>query len=178
MHVRIPKDRIGALIGPEGKTKHELEKRTGVKLHIDSETGEVEIESKDNPLGVLQARDVVKAIGRGFSPERAMRLLQENQYLDIVDIREFAGTSGKAMRRLRGRVIGENGKTRETIERLSGAYVSVYGKTVALIGSAEELRIARAAVEMLLRGAQHSSVYRYLERQRKGMKPGWAQPWK
>jgi ribosomal RNA assembly protein len=172
MHVRIPRERIGVLIGPDGSVKQEIERRSGIKLRIDSETGEVRIEGEGNPLGVLQAREVVRAIGRGFSPQRALRLFQEDQYLDIIDIRDFAGDSEKALRRIKGRVIGERGRTRETIERLTGTYVSVYGKTVALIGSPEELRIARAAVEMLLRGSQHSSVYRFLERKKKEMKSG------
>ena len=47
---------------------------------------------------------------------------------------------------------------------------SVYGHTVALIGEAFHLAIAREAVEMLLRGSEHNTVYRYLERKREHIK--------
>jgi ribosomal RNA assembly protein len=173
MYLRIPKERIGALIGPCGSVKREIEKKTETELVIDSETGEVRVDGKENPLGVLKARDVVRAIGRGFSPEKAMRLIREDQYLDIIDIKDYAGESERAMRRLRGRIIGEGGRTREALERTTGANVSVYGKTVAIIGGADELRTARTAVEMLLRGAEHSTVYRFLEHQRKELRSKW-----
>jgi len=170
MYLKIPKERLGVLIGHNGSVKREIETKTGTKLEINSETGEVRIEEKDNPLGFLQARDIVRAIARGFNPEKAMRLLQEDQYFDILDIRDYAGDSERAVRRLRGRVIGEEGRTRKTVEQTTGANISVYGRTIAMIGSVDELRVARAAVEMLLRGAQHSRVYKFLERQRKELR--------
>ena len=48
--------------------------------------------------------------------------------------------------------------------------MSVYGHTVALIGEAFHLAIAREAVEMLLRGSEHNTVYRFLERKREHIK--------
>jgi ribosomal RNA assembly protein len=50
------------------------------------------------------------------------------------------------------------------MERLSGAKVSVYGKTVAILGYPEQIRIARTAIEMLLDGAPHGNVYSFLEK--------------
>ena len=49
-------------------------------------------------------------------------------------IRDFVGTSQSSINRLKGRIIGECGKSRRTIEETSGADVSVYGHTVGLIG--------------------------------------------
>jgi len=69
--VRIPKERVAVLIGKKGKTKREIEERTGTRIEVDSETGEVFITSTEktrDPLAVWKARDVVLAIGRGFSP--------------------------------------------------------------------------------------------------------------
>jgi len=166
LFVRIPKERIGVLIGHNGSVKREIEGKTGTKLLIDSDGGEVTIECTGSGLGGLQALEVVKAIGRGFSPERAFRLFEEDQYLDIIDIRDFVGDSESAMRRIRGRIIGEGGRMREMIEQMTGAFVSVYGKTVSIIGNPEQIRMARTAIEMLLSGAEHSSVIRFLERER------------
>jgi ribosomal RNA assembly protein len=44
------------------------------------------------------------------------------------------------------------------------------GHTVSLIGPSFELAIAREAVVMLLRGSEHSTVYRFLERKRADIK--------
>lgn len=170
IYVKIPMDRVGVLIGEKGAVKKDIEKATGTALTIESESGAVTIElNKDStdPSAILTARDVVLAIGRGFSPERAYRLLNSDQMLDIIDIKQFVGESKNAQFRIKGRVIGEEGKTRRMIEEMTGAYISVHGHTVAVIGSYDQVRVAREAVEMLLRGAQHSTVYRYLERERR-----------
>jgi rRNA processing protein Krr1/Pno1 len=41
--VRIPQERVGALIGKKGEEKRLLEERTGVVIDVDSESGEVTI---------------------------------------------------------------------------------------------------------------------------------------
>jgi ribosomal RNA assembly protein len=92
--------------------------------------------------------------------------------LEVMDIRDFAGDSERAMVRLKGRVIGECGKTRQILEESTGTYISIYGKTIAAIGTAQQLAVAREALEMLLRGAKHATVYKFLERRRREMKGG------
>ncbi|WP_457742666.1 KH domain-containing protein [Thermococcus sp.] len=171
--VRIPKERIAVLIGRKGKTKKEIEERTGTKIEVDSETGEVFItstgETKD-PLAVWKARDVVLAIGRGFSPERAFRLFNEGEILEVVNLTDIVvGNEKNALPRVRGRIIGRKGRTREIIEEMSGADVSVYGKTVAIIGNPIQVEVARTAIEKLARGSPHGVVYRYLERRKKDL---------
>lgn len=164
--VRIPRERVGALIGSEGETKGYIEERTGVRLRIDTE-GEVDIEDNpDDPLAALKVMDLVKAVGRGFSPHRAYRLLDDDEYLEVIELGDFIGKKGDQLTRVRARLIGSNGKTRRIIEELTGAYMSVHGSTVSLIGNSIQLPIAKTAVEMILRGSEHATVYRYLERSR------------
>ena len=177
-HLRLPKERVGVAIGPGGGVKREIERRSGTKITLDSETGEATIQSGEDPLGVLQARDILNAVARGFSAERAFRLFDEDNYLEIIDIRDLIGRSEKALVRLKGRVIGEGGKTRRIIEETTGAYMSVYGKNIALIGIPEQLSVAREAIEMLLRGVPHSAVYRFLERKRRELKKKAIEIWK
>lgn len=166
LYARIPEDRVGVLIGPGGRTRKEIAARTRTDLAIDAVEGEVRISGPDNdPMGALRARDIVLAIGRGFSPERAMRLLKEETFLGILDIKFTTGKREKAaLRRIRSRVIGTHGRARARIEELSGCSVSVYGSTVALIGEEEQLERGTRAVELLLRGSEHSTVFHLLAR--------------
>ena len=166
--VRIPNDRVGIIIGHKGETKRMLSKITGIKIDVDTE-GEVMIhdDNAKDPLMALKLLDVVKAIGRGFSPERAMKLFDDDdEYLEVIDLKEFVTGRPNQLSRIRGRIIGHNGKTREIIEDLAGVNLSIYGNTVALIGSSVSLPVAKQAIEMLLNGSEHSTVYRYLEVQR------------
>ncbi|WP_324735740.1 KH domain-containing protein [Thermococcus sp. SY098] len=171
--VRIPKERIGVLIGKKGSIKKKIEEITKTKIEVDSETGEVFIsstEKTDDPLAVWKARDVVMAIGRGFSPERAFRLFNEGEVLEIINLSDIIiGNEKNALPRIRGRIIGRKGRTREIIEEMSGADISVYGKTVAIIGNPIQVEIAKTAIEKLAKGSPHGTVYKYLERRKKDL---------
>ena len=166
--LKIPKERIGVLIGEKGTTKSHIEKHTGSTLDIDSDTGEVEVDTSDveDPLIKLKILDVIKAIGRGFSPEKALDILNDDYYFEIVDIKRYVGRSHKAVKRMKGRVIGREGRTRQLIEELSECHVAVYGHTVCIIGAPTEMAVARKAVQMILEGAEHGAVYGYLESKR------------
>ncbi len=174
LFARIPKERIGVLIGANGSVKEYIERKLPVKLDINSETGDVIItlkEGAEDPSLLFKAKDVVLAIGRGFSPERAFRLLDEEDcILEIIDLRSILGRSESALKRIKGRIIGRDGKTRAIIEEMSGALVSVYGHTVAIIGDFDQVSVAREAVNMLINGSEHASVYRFLQRKRQEIK--------
>jgi ribosomal RNA assembly protein len=178
---KIPKDRIGALIGPEGTVKDGIEKKLGVELTIDSESGDVTItlspEAQD-PSVLFRAKEVLTAIGRGFSPDRAFRLIRdEDAALEVIDLREIFGRSESELQRVKGRIIGQEGKTRRIIEELTDAEISVHGHTVSIIANSDEMEIAREAVQMLLRGSQHSTVYNFLNRKRRELKKKKLELW-
>ena len=166
--VRIPSDRVGTLIGKNGETKKLLEKMSGIRLSVDTE-GEVlfnEEAKGTDPLMALKIMDVIKAIGRGFNPDKALRLFEDDEYFETFDLKEAAGDKPNQLGRVRGRLIGAGGKTRQIIEDLTGCYMSVYGNTVSLIGNSVSLPVAKHAVELILNGSEHATVYHYLESQR------------
>ena len=168
MYLKIPKSRVGALIGKDGEVKRKVEEISGVKMEVNSKEGEVIIdESKGDPLMALKVRDFVMAVGNGFSPQRAWRIFDEDIYLEVVDIREFTGKRENRERALKARIIGKEGKTRRIIEELSGASISVYGHSVSIIGTYTQVDTAKRAVEMLLRGSKHATTYNFLEKKRR-----------
>ena len=164
--IKIPRERIGALIGKGGRVKQQIEKRCGVKIEIDSETGDtmiVDNKSADH-LEAFRAVEAITAISRGFSPERAYRLFDDDELIfQQIDLRDYTGKSPNALERIKGRVIGEGGKARRMIEELSGAYISVYGHTVGLIGNFRGVKLATDAVAMLAKGSMHKTVYNMLQ---------------
>lgn len=164
--IKISTSRIGVLIGRGGSTKREIEERAEVTLSIDSEEGTVVIEGED-PINVITTMNVVNAINRGFSPERAFQLLEdENVLLSVIDLTDLAGTT-RYLERLRGRIIGKAGTSRAQIEDMTNTAISVHGKTVAIIGLPGQSDIARKAVEMLVQGVPHENVYAFLDRKKK-----------
>ncbi|MGQ9587699.1 MAG: KH domain-containing protein [Thermoplasmata archaeon] len=170
--VKIPVERVGVLIGRNGEVKAKIEKQTGVKLSIDSEEGDVEIDytHASDPSLALAVKNVVTAVGRGFSPDKAMRLLQEDCFLEIMDIRDYVGKKVEHIVRMRARIIGTRGKTRHVFEELTGAHISVYGNTVAIIGDSVQVDVAKRGLDMLLCGSEHATVYHFLEGMRAQIK--------
>ena len=84
--IRVPQDRVGAIIGPKGNTKRMIQKISGIKIDIDTEEGEVlihdEVELAD-PLMALKIMDVIKAISR----------LVHDKHLRVVDDRRGKGSA-------------------------------------------------------------------------------------
>jgi ribosomal RNA assembly protein len=152
--VKIPRERLAIIIGHSGTVKKELEKRTCTKLTI---TDDVEIEGE--AVDVLLASSIVKAIARGFSPENAFLLMNEEYELNIITME---GHSDKLVKRLMGRVIGREGRTRKKIEDSCGARISIYGKTVAIISKLEQSEAAMKCIEALLVGKMHGYAYRIM----------------
>ena len=163
--LRIPSDRIGVLIGKSGNVKVRIENTCTVSIYIDSQSGETVIRSAGSieDIRPFKAVEIVTAIARGFSPENAMKLLEGDNRLHIIDLREFAGKSNSAIERIKGRIIGEEGKARRNMENLSGTIISVYGKTVSIIGETTKLKIVVDAIASLSSGSMHGTVYSKLE---------------
>ena len=180
-YIKIPGDRIGALVGPDGTVKSVIERKLSVSLEVDSKTGTVEIiipTTSEDPTVLFRAKEVVTAIGRGFAPNHAFRLLDDDEIIfEIIDLRERVGRSPSDIKRLKGRVIGKEGKTRRIIEELSEANISVYGHTISIIGYPDQASIAREAVSMLIGGSLHGTVYRYLHKKRRELKKARLELW-
>ncbi|HYD03468.1 MAG TPA: KH domain-containing protein [Alphaproteobacteria bacterium] len=163
--LRITKDRIAVLIGAKGETKNDLEKETGCKIHIDSSEGDVTLTGSD-AIKLFALREVIKAISRGFNPDLAKQLFKQDYILEVISLNDYSKEKSH-QQRLKGRVIGLEGKSRNTLESLTECSVSVYGKTIAMIGSVENIGNCKRAVESLLGGSPHANVYKWLERQKK-----------
>ncbi len=165
--LKIPEERVAVLIGTKGETKKQIEEQAGCELDISKE-GDVTILGDDG-LKLFTAREIVKAIGRGFNPDIALLLTKPDYTLEFIELKDIAGKSKNTMLRLKGRIIGKGGKSREEIERLTNTYISVYGKTVGIIGEVAWTALARQALGMLLDGSMHRTVYRFLEKKKKEM---------
>jgi len=172
--ILIPAERVAVLVGSNGETKKRVERMGAVKLKVSRE-GEVQISGKDS-YSEWRAKEVVRAIGRGFSPEKAAKLFSEDYYFKVIDLKEILG-SEKDVARVKARIIGEHGKARRIIEELSEADLCVYGNTVAMLGRLEELNLAEEAVNALLRGASHARAWSILERGRRRLKEERAKLW-
>jgi len=173
INTKVPFERLGALLGQEGSTKKLIENSLNVCIDVDSDTGDVSLKLDENavdPSVLFTARDIITAVARGFSPNKALKLTEYDIMLYVIDLRELVGRSRSNLDRVKGRVIGRSGKIRRMIEELTETDVSVYGHTISIIGGDSRVMAAREAIIMLVRGMEHKNVYQFLQRFRRELK--------
>lgn len=166
----LDKDRIPVFIGKEGITKKMLEQKFSCKLDIDSESGEVTVEA-ENLVNAFIISNIITAINLGHSPQSAVRLEDENFVLDMIDVKPMVRDHAR-MKTVLGRVIGKEGSTRKLIEEMTKCSMSVKDSFVSFIGPHENTHLVHEAIEMLIKGASHKTIYHFLERNRQQMDTG------
>ncbi|HLD16003.1 MAG TPA: KH domain-containing protein [Candidatus Nanoarchaeia archaeon] len=161
---RIPKARVAILIGKKGATKRDIEKRLNLKIEVTPD-GDVTVNGEDSFENYIAIK-IIKAIGRGFNPKIALYLINDQYLLEIINIKDYVGNSKVKMQRMKSRVIGTQGKAWKMIEKMTDTNISVFGKTVSIIGLNEDVEIAKQAIDKLLHGADHGKMFEFIERQK------------
>ena len=141
-----------------------LQKKLGIKVEIDERTTAIKISpGESDPYTAFKAINAFKALAYGFSMGDAMKLLSDDYALHVIELKDYASGAEDA-RRLKGRVIGEKGKTKKIIQEYTGVNLVITDNAIAILGLSDQVEIARKAVEMLLEGRQHKTVYEYLDK--------------
>ncbi len=138
--------------------------RARLNCKISVEDNEVTIEGSS--YDEYNAKNVIQAFGRGFELGKAYRLLSDDCFFQQVNLKDVFRNNDQIMR-VKARIIGKEGRAKEYIESVSGADVAVYGSSVSTIGSADELKVADAAIQILLDGGMHKTAYRAMEAEKK-----------
>jgi ribosomal RNA assembly protein len=157
--VRVPEDRVAVVIGENGESREDIEKMTDCDLTIEDNLVRIE----GDPIDEMDAQKIVKAIGRGFNPDKAIKLAEKNVTFHMMDVSDYESNKSR-QNELKGRVIGRDGETRRHIEKEANIDLCIYGSTIGMIGKAGNIQVARQAIEMLLNGSSHSTAYGYLEK--------------
>lgn len=142
------------------KSKDRLESELDVKIGINGK----EISISGKPENEYTAEQVIEALDLGFPFSNALGIKKDDLLFEILNIKEFANQ--KNFERVRGRVIGKQGKALRTISSLSDCYLELNGNRLGIIGSAENIRTVEEACKLLVKGSKHSNVYAYLEKHR------------
>ena len=161
--VPVKPERVGVIIGRDGSGIAALEKAFRVNLQVDSKTSTVYISPAEGatPLEVLRAKQAIEAASLGFSLDDVLHLSDDSWCFETVDLSDVARNVDD-LRRIKARIIGEEGKAKKNIEQMVHVRIVVSDKIVGILGECENVEIARRAVMMLVSGRTHGSVYSYL----------------
>jgi len=152
---RIPEERVEKLQRNLPRLKRSL------SCEIVIRDNQIIITSK-NSFNEYIARNVIVAFGRGFSIDDALELCREDKYFKLIELQDYAKNRNQLVR-IKSRVIGREGKVKKEIEKLTGAKIAIYGKTIALIGGEQELKSAEDALIRIITGSKQSNVLKLLQ---------------
>lgn len=152
--IKLIVDKIPRII----KNRKKLEELLEVK--ISNRGTEVYIEG--TPEDEYVAEKVILALDFGFPFSVAVEIKKEDLAFEIINIKDF--TNQKNLPRVRGRVIGKEGKTLKTLSILSNCYLELKDNRVGIVGGHEFIKNAGDALTSLIKGTKPGNVYAYLEK--------------
>ncbi|KAG5492775.1 hypothetical protein JKF63_01355 [Porcisia hertigi] len=108
-----------------------------------------------------KAEDFVKAVIAGFDVRDAVALLRmDDVYIEGFEIKDVrANLQGDNLSRCIGRISGSHGKTKYTIENVTRTRIVVADTKIWIMGTTQNIRVARDAICDLIRGSPAAKVY-------------------
>lgn len=135
-----------------------------VRFNLKSRNVEIRTcEETENIANLQKAADFVKAFISGFTVEDAVVLLRlDDLFVESFEIQDVKPLKGDHISRAIGRLSGKGGRTKHSIENATKTRIVLADSKMHILGSFQNIQIARRAICSLIRGNPPSKVHGHL----------------
>ena len=139
------------------KNKKKLEQTLNVKIFCNKD----EILIEGEPENEFIAEKIIDALDFGFPFEVALSIKEDKDF-EIINIKDH--TNKQNLERVRGRLIGKEGKSFNTLNQLTKCNFAIKDNKIGIIGEPECIEHAIESIISIAKGTKHSHVYAFFRK--------------
>ncbi|XP_059609463.1 RNA-binding protein pno1 [Phlebotomus argentipes] len=159
----VPLRRLGALKENWLKIVNPLTENLNLQVRFNLKSRQVEMRlGPETPdvANLQKGADFVKAFVYGFEVDDALALLRlDDLFVETFDVMDVKTLRGDHKSRAIGRLAGKGGRTKYTIENTTKTRIVLADSRVHILGSFQNIQLARRAICNLIIGSPPNKVY-------------------